>query len=190
MINRGPRKKIQACVLALFLAASVLPLLAVVALLLMSQAGHLQAQVEQSQSSQQTPAAAPIRLRAGTFTPTQGETLAIPQDLSLSSYPLDQPDYYIVQFAGPIQGEWKARAADLGAVILDYVPDLAFIVYMDDAARESVQALPEVVWIGLYQPAYKLNPELYTAQGSLDLVVLTFPTESLNEISSAGRVRR
>jgi hypothetical protein len=165
-------------------AGRAILVLAVIALLLISQSAYLRAQVEQAPVPQPAPVGAPIHLQAGTFTPTQGETLAIPQNLSIPGYPPGQPGYYIVQFSGPIQGEWKARVSDLGAVLLEYIPDGAFIVYIDDVAKGQIETLPEVVWIGLYQPAYKLSPELYTAQGILDLVVLTFPTEPVNEISS------
>ncbi|MBN1815532.1 MAG: S8 family serine peptidase [Anaerolineae bacterium] len=130
----------------------------------------------------------PIRLRTATFVPAQGESLKLPSFLTISGYPEGQAGPYIVQFKGPIQGEWKETVDRTGAVILDYVPDFAFVVYMDDATRAVVEELPEVVWIGLYQPAYKLSLDLAEAGGVLDLVVQTFPIESVEHVRTQIQV--
>lgn len=125
----------------------------------------------------------PIRLRIGSFVPVAGERLPIPPELAIADDELVGPGYHIVQFQGPIDQEWKARVASLGGQVLDYVPDFAFVVYMDDVTRAGVETLPEVVWIGPFQPAYKLSPDLTEAQGVLDLVVQTFPTEMVDAVS-------
>src|SRR5215208_2774570 len=88
-------------------------------------------------SAQQGPAngaAAPIRLKAATFTPARGEQPAIPPGLTIAGYAATQRGYFLVQFAGPVLDAWKAAVAANGGELLDYVPDFAFKVRMTPAA--------------------------------------------------------
>jgi hypothetical protein len=101
-----------------------------------------------------------IRLKAASFTPARGEAPAIPSRLAVGGYAANQRGYYIVQFRGPVEQAWKDQVAKLGAEILDYVPDFAFKVRMNPAQASKVAALPDVVWTGLFHPAYKISPEL------------------------------
>jgi subtilisin family serine protease len=105
------------------------------------------------------PAAPLIRLRAATFDPVLGEP-RLPAALTLDDYPAGQPGPFIVQFAGPVQPAWKQQVLDAGARLLDYVPDYAFVAWMDQAARQRVAALACVRWVGIFQPWYKLHPGL------------------------------
>lgn len=127
----------------------------------------------------------PIRLVIGGFTPTLGETLDGPPDLRVE-FSAAQPEdgYYLVQFKGPIEEGWKAAVRDLGGLLFDYVPDFTFIVYLKAPTVERVQALPEVLWIGPYEPAYKLSPDLADVVGMLDLNVHTFPNDSRSSLTS------
>ncbi|HUP40948.1 MAG TPA: S8 family serine peptidase [Vicinamibacterales bacterium] len=102
----------------------------------------------------------PIRLRAATFTPTRGESPAIPPGLTIAGYNAGQRGYYLVQFNGPIVDAWKAQVAAVGADVLEYVPEFAFKVRMNPAQARQVEALSSVAWVGLFHPAYKLGPEL------------------------------
>lgn len=164
--------------LALWLA--VLLLITPAALPTSAQA---QAAVPPSQQEIKPPApdAPPIRLQAGTFIPAAGEALQIPTDLiATGSAP---NSYYIVQFSGPVQEAWKEQVAKAGGAFFDYVPDFAFIVRLDDAARAAVTTLSEVAWVGAYLPAYKLSPDLAGRTGMLDLVVQTFPDATVTDLS-------
>jgi len=114
-------------------------------------------------SAQQGPPAAPIRLKAATFTPARGEQPAIPPGLTIAGYATGQRGYFIVQFAGPVMDAWKAQAAAEGAEFLDYIPDFAFKVRMAPEAAARVAALDSVAWVGLFHPAYKLDPALFRA---------------------------
>ena len=82
-----------------------------------------------------------------------------------------------------MQEAWKEQVEKAGGAIFDYVPDFAFIVRMDNTAHTAVMALPEVVWVGPYQPAYKLSPDLAGRSGMLDLVVQTFPDAAITDLS-------
>ena len=110
-----------------------------------------------------------------------------PESEDAGPNPVDGRSYSIVQFAGPVQEAWKETVRKLGGTVLDYIPDFAFIVYMDDAARAEVRALPEVAWVGAYRPAFKLSPELAGAQGVRDLLVQTFPVEPLEGVAAQAR---
>jgi subtilisin family serine protease len=131
--------------------------------------------------------AAPIRLQAATFVPALGEEPDIPASLRISEVAWGESGYYIVQFQGPILPRWKNDVEALGGVLLDYIPDFAFVVQMNQAAAESVAQLEEVVWVGLYQPAYKLSSDLNGVEGMVDVVVLTFPTGSTENVTSQAR---
>ena len=128
--------------------------------------------------------AAAIYLQAGTFIPAAGQGPNVPAELGIEGLPSSQAGQYIVQFIGPVQEAWKEQVEGAGGAIFDYVPDFAFIVRMDDAAHTAVMALPQVAWVGPYQPAYKLSPDLAGRTGILDLVVQTFPGESTAAVAS------
>jgi hypothetical protein len=114
-------------------------------------------------AQQGPPLAAPIHLKAATFTPTRGEQPAIPPGLMIAGYAAGQRGYFIVQFAGPVMEAWKAQAATAGAELLDYVPDFAFKARMTPEAAARVAALDSVAWVGVFHPAYKLDPVLLGA---------------------------
>jgi serine protease AprX len=127
-------------------------------------AAALAASVSLVVSAQQgPPSAAPIRLKAATFTPARGERPDIPPGLVIGGYAAGQRGYFIVQFAGPVMDAWKAQAAAAGAELLDYVPDFAFKARMSPEAANRVAALDSVAWVGVFQPAYKLDPALFRA---------------------------
>ena len=70
-------------------------------------------------------------------------------------------NYYLVQFDGPIMPEWKEELQKIGAKIYQYVPHFAFVVRMNSDMKAKAKGLKHVRWIGLYQPAYKIHPDVY-----------------------------
>jgi hypothetical protein len=66
----------------------------------------------------------------------------------------------LVQFAGPVEQAWKDAVAEAGADVLDYIPDYTFKVRMTPAQAAHVRQQANVAWVGVIQPAYKLNPQL------------------------------
>jgi serine protease AprX len=104
-----------------------------------------------------------LRLKYATFDPLQGEPEMAPA-LRADAYPETGEGAYIVQFKGPVEGAWKEQVQALGGRVMDYLPDYAFLVWMDGAAQQRVAALDTVRWVGLYQPAYKLSPNLDRAK--------------------------
>ena len=104
-----------------------------------------------------------IRLRSATITPGQIESAGLPEALSINGYAAGQAGYYILQFRGPVQQAWKESLAALGITFLDYLPDYAFKVRMtpEQAAQSAVSA--DVNWVGVFQPAFKLAPDVSRA---------------------------
>ncbi|HQE93372.1 MAG TPA: S8 family serine peptidase [Anaerolineae bacterium] len=112
-------------------------------------------------ASQPEMAGLPLRLAIGTFDPL-GEAApgSTAQALHLAAYPGDGLGYYLVQFRGPLHAAEVEALKTAGADVFDYIPDFAFIVKMDNATRAVIERQAQVRWIGLYQPAYRMTPDL------------------------------
>jgi hypothetical protein len=113
----------------------------------------------------------------------------LPQDLSAPGFSGDH-SYCMIQFPGPIRPEWKRAVEHRGAELLWYVPRYTFVARVPTAAMATIAALPEVRWLGIDQPAYKLCPGLEKAEGRQTLIVVFHYQESeqalLGELSALG----
>ena len=101
-----------------------------------------------------------IRLQAAEFNPSLGEQPNIPPGLTIAGYAANQRGYYIVQFDGAVEQAGKDSITAAGAEILGYIPNNAFKVRMNPGQANRISKLGSVAWVGLFQPAYKLNPDL------------------------------
>jgi len=166
------------------LAVVILFVLLVAGLTLAAQAGP-SAQVAQPAGYSQVHGPR-IRLLAGEFDPLESSAPAgLPANLLLSAYPGDGDGYYIVQFHGPIATPDREALAALGAEVFDYLPDFAFVAKMGNETRTAVEAMEEVRWVGLYQPAYRLSPALSAAPEDdtpIEVVASVFRGEELAPI--------
>jgi subtilisin family serine protease len=135
-------------------------------------------------SATQTPSLF-IRLKTATFDPLR-EGPRLPPDLVIASYPAGEGGYFIVQFSGPIRAEWKEYIKELGGTLSWYIPDYAFLVKMDPSIKTIIQSLPFVRWIGIYQPAYKIHPDLLGrgAAEPVTIKILTPDIDCLNPVMS------
>lgn len=113
-----------------------------------------------------------VFVKYGTFDPLVGEPL-IPTDLRTATVP-GQDNYFIVQFAGPIEDGWTSQVEALGAKLLDYIPDFAFIAQMTPEIAEKARSLEAVRWVGLFHPAYRIDPELRRASGNVRVKLAMF----------------
>ncbi|MFN2111036.1 MAG: S8 family serine peptidase, partial [Anaerolineae bacterium] len=112
----------------------------------------------------------PIRLAAYTFDPLDvAAQPPVAPELRLSDAARDAEGYYLLQFQGPIQQEWVDTVVRSGVALYDYVPEFTFIAKLDDAARKRVERLPFVRWLGVYQPAFRVQPDLAVAAGVSDI---------------------
>jgi hypothetical protein len=131
-----------------------------------------------------------IRLKTATFDPLRVVPKLQP-DLEITSYPAGESGYFIVQFSGPVVAEWKEKVEELGGALFWYIPDYAFLVKMDPSIITKIQSLPFVRWVGIYQPAYKINPDLL-GRGSAETVTIDIltsgidPNPVVSEVSTLG----
>src|SRR5690606_38697712 len=101
-----------------------------------------------------------IRLRAGTIVPGVQETIPGTEALTTDGYAPGQQGYYIVQFRSAVQDAWRSQLEAAGATVLEYLPDYACTVRMTPELAASLQFLPHINWVGLFQPAFKIAPDL------------------------------
>ncbi|MFN0112777.1 MAG: S8 family serine peptidase [Blastocatellia bacterium] len=75
---------------------------------------------------------------------------------------------FIVQFVGPIQDEWLNSLNGVGADVISYVTNNAYVVRADsDAAMRLIQMKDEqnfVQWVGDYEPAFRVRQSLVAAR--------------------------
>ena len=95
----------------------------------------------------------------------------IPPGLVAPPVPTGEQDY-IIQFDGPISGACRNALAQLGADVVDYIPDFAFAVRLSEAEAKQARYLPHVRWVGPFHPAYKLSPLLRGKNGASDVSIL------------------
>jgi uncharacterized repeat protein (TIGR01451 family) len=98
-------------------------------------------------------------LKASSFDPLQALPV-LPDRLSYTPAQATAAGVYIVQFTGPVMTGWKQAVVGAGGQLGDYLPDYAFLVHLDAAAYRRVQALSFVRWVGPFEPAYKLAPDV------------------------------
>src|SRR5207247_2553223 len=72
----------------------------------------------------------------------------------------DESSFYIRQLHPPITQEAKAELVAAGVSLLGYVSSNAFVVKADPASIARVRELPQVRWVGAFEPAFKLSPRL------------------------------
>ncbi len=117
-----------------------------------------------------------ISFSNGLFIDTRYGEPVIPADLRVQ--PGDEEAvYYIVQFSGPIQRRWFIELKRLGIKTIGYLPNYATIAQLSPEQQEQVTSLPFVNWIGIFQPAYKVQAELLEGDGVKDIAILVTPGE-------------
>lgn len=99
-----------------------------------------------------------INLPSGKFEPLH-------EDAEISGKSLDRidnsgKDYYIVQFAASTKGEWLESLEEIGAEIIQYVPNQAYFVYADSSAISKISNHSRVRWVGRYSSEQKKSPHL------------------------------
>ncbi|WMW25506.1 PGF-pre-PGF domain-containing protein [Methanolobus sediminis] len=95
--------------------------------------------------------------------------------------------YYLVQFDGIVQPEWKDTVETTGAEIFDYVPDNTFVLKMNETVKSQVESLEFVRWIGEYLPVYKYVAEetdsfSNSTNSTIELLVTLFEAENDEQI--------
>jgi len=75
----------------------------------------------------------------------------------------------LIQFRGPVKPEWLEQVKAAGDVkIVSYIPNNAYVLYLDEASENNLQKLTEpngpIQWIGKYHPYYKIPTGLQQPQ--------------------------
>ncbi len=102
----------------------------------------------------------------------------IPSDLGIATSDSPNYDKYMLKFIGPVKEEWTREVESLGVRLLEYLPYFSFVAAASEETVLNVAKCGFVSWTGLYQPAYKLNPDLIgDKNGSVDIIVTLFSGE-------------
>ncbi len=101
-----------------------------------------------------------IRLRDRFFDTTVPQP-AVSEALRL--VPKQQKQLHLIQFVGPVRDDWISDLRRIeGITIVDYIPENAYLVWVDKTTRESLADWADfqyfVQWHGSFHPAYKLHP--------------------------------
>lgn len=140
-----------------------------------------------------------LRLKAGEIDTAARENL-------LHSVPasFDADVRLVLQIDGPLTPERRAALLATGLVLGEYLPDFAYIVDASSVNSQRLQSLGFVSWLGRFDPAWRLDPELgarplysdqrieLRARGLAQIVVMTFagaaPDAAVGQIASSGGV--
>jgi len=112
-------------------------------------------------SSLSAPASQDIRLTTHRFDPIIGEP-QLSFTLLAGMPESGRQGYYIVQLSGPVTASDRYAVENKGVILLDYIPDNAFIARMTHEQSEELLDENSVRWIGRYHPAYKIDPTIGT----------------------------
>jgi len=113
---------------------------------------------------------------------------SLPAGLATQSAP-GEVAYYIIQFEGPIRREWVSELERRGVSPFGYLPSYAMLGRLTQEQRDLVRTLPGIRWVGLFQPAYKLQRALLDAKGFEEIVIQLMPGEksgAVEELIRAG----
>ncbi len=106
----------------------------------------------------------------------------IASDMMLDGYPSGTYGLYIVHMLGPVSGEWVKELEGIGVDMINYIPNYAFEVRMTPEQASEVEKLDFIDWVGVYQPAFKLAPNLIPGPVTIRLVD-GFTTGTLHTIA-------
>ena len=112
--------------------------------------------------------AAGIHLNVGTLDTTQ-----ITRSSLAGTF--DGKRLHLVQFEGPIKGEWVDALAADGLQVLDYLPDYAYLVYGDADALSRMQSRSArgpgtgIAWDGPWLAEYKIHPATWQDEKHADV---------------------
>ena len=108
-------------------------------------------------------------LQSGIFDPTTEQL----QSERLAAATKQSGRFAVVQFADGKQWD-AARLRAFGAEVLDYVPHNAYLVRLRDPADTRLRQHPDVRFLGAWQPAWKIAPDLQNVSTSGSLIVDAF----------------
>jgi hypothetical protein len=137
-----------------------------------------------------------IPLRGGVIRTGAGLATLAAVPPSLSQARISAPQFWMVQFVGPVKGEWLTTLQQIGLTVVSYMPNNAYVVWGDGKALQALDTLAAqqsfIQWTGAYHPAYRLAPSLQASQPItwVDVTVQFYRTDatdrSLNDLLAFG----
>ncbi|TET60264.1 MAG: T9SS type A sorting domain-containing protein [Candidatus Stahlbacteria bacterium] len=106
----------------------------------------------------------------------------LPDNLSIDRY--YGAGYYMIQLKGPIYQTWTEDLKSSGIEIFAYIPHYAFLIFANDEQVRDIKTKSFVNWVGLFQPAYKLQKDLFNARGVGRVTIQLFPNEDISNIAA------
>jgi len=169
----------------------------ILAAVLMGLVALIGSGISQASPAGQTQSAS-IKLKTTTLTPTRANSVLSRAGQVGLEIAADQTGYFIVQFKGPVEQNWKDEVTALGGEFLDYIPDFAFKVRMPLAQAQAAAQLENVNWVGVFRPSYKLSPNLardgrnlYLVRieegGNVRTVSASLATQGINVLKQSGQ---
>ncbi|MEF8874573.1 MAG: S8 family serine peptidase, partial [Candidatus Thermoplasmatota archaeon] len=89
-------------------------------------------------------------------------------DLDLK-WKVSEGNYHLVQFIAQARPDWRKDIQNTVGEIHRSVGDNAVVVELTDDQKKSLMERDYVEWIGIYQPAYKVQRDLKEASGEIDV---------------------
>ncbi len=133
-----------------------------------------------------------IRLRTVQFDP-QKEKPSLPESFQMAESEIKKKGFFILQFKGPVRNNWKEKVKSLKVKFFSYIPENAYVVQMAPKVKLKLQELPEVRWVGVYHPAYKVQPELLEGKfrvkkgDKIKLTIQIFADEDYQAVAQKAR---
>lgn len=93
--------------------------------------------------------------------------------------------YHIVQFKGPVLEAQKKAVREAGGLLLDYIPNNAYLARLDGASKEAVQAMRFVRWVGPFETSFRLDPLLLERKGAVTVTVQTLRSDDVDAVGAA-----
>jgi hypothetical protein len=88
--------------------------------------------------------------------------------------------HHLVQLAGPPQPEWTQAIEAAGVDVVEPVSTYGLFVVGTTARVRTLRELPFVTWVGLFQPAYRVHPNLEGRKGRIRFVSIgIYPEEEV-----------
>lgn len=135
------------------------------------------------------PNAGRVHLPNYQFDPLRDGEPAIPADLTATTGA--EPALVMVQLVAPLRQEWQADVAQKNLTLLQYYPFNSYLVWATPAQVAELQQTDYVRWVGVFHPAYKIQPEVAAKQGQITNISVLFYNDgnvgaTLTALQSAG----
>ncbi len=112
-------------------------------------------EISRAQTTRRNPdLPATIKLRTGVVNPMQRP------NLKAAPRPFAADQRYVIQLDGPLSAARQDELKRINVRLGDYLPDHAFIARLDGVAPRALAALPWVRWVGDFDRAWKLDPNI------------------------------